>query len=265
MGCKPFGSGGGGMLPGMPGGGGGGGNKNPGGAIPGFDALFGDPSHPNIFKSQINYTDPLGPGVGGQRRRGQIMRNMFSHNGDINQATNAEIGGLNEAATNPGWQDAENLARSQISGDYLHGSPELDNAMASVRAAEGREFGDTAANLRDQYSRSGMSFGTGAQQAEQAARAAAEARASGTESAARLQNYQTERGIQQQSPEMLHSALSHPIDYLSQVGSAVTGPQTQLAQVVKGLWGNGQITPVPQDVVENPGILGQVFGTVGKL
>lgn len=283
MGCNPFGGGKGGMggfLPGMPGmGGGGGGLPGMGGGSgsgnrpPGFGDLFGDPGNPHVFKSDVLYFDPLGPttkgnfrpAAGGPEQRAQIMTDLGANRTAILNATNNSRRALNKAAVDPGWREGADLARAQIRGDYLAGSPQLDAAMAGVRAAENREFGDAAANVRDQYARSGVGFGTANQQAEQAARAAASARASGVESAARLQNYQTERGIQQESPNLLHNTLGRPVDYLSQIPAAITGPQTQLAQIVKGLFGQGQIQVQPQDIVEDPGMLGQIFGTVGRL
>jgi hypothetical protein len=113
------------------------------------------------------------------------------------------------AASNQGGAVTQNT----LAGKYLDAAPKLtanvDPMLAGVRQRGQAEAADTNANIRSGFSRAGMGFSTGNQQAEQANSAAASARSNETEAAtrlsaqqaaeqARLQSYLAERGLRSQ-------------------------------------------------------------------
>lgn len=220
---------------------------------------------PNIYQSQILQSDPFGSQTGGQQQRKSIFDYLDSQRPGIEQDSAENVAALKNAAANPGYQAAQGYANSLINGDYLHGSPEFENGIASMRAASGRQAGDQAANVRDQYSRAGLKFSTAANQAQQSAGASATAGADAAEAGARAANYANERNLQNGGVDVLNKATSAPLSYLSQLSSARLAPQAQQANIVQSLAGNGSVTPVPQDVAQQSGYLGTLFGNVGKL
>jgi hypothetical protein len=167
-------------------------------------------------------------------------------------------------ARDPGWGDARTLAGSTIRGDYLNGSPQLNKAVGQMRSAAGREAGDAAANIRDQFSRNGMSFGTANQQAQQSAQAAATARANDTESAMRLDDYQQERQNQVNAVDMLGNATTIPVQLqqaADKAGMSELEYLSQMAQIVQAMSGNGQL--IKPDMVEEIGLGDQFMKAVG--
>lgn len=229
--------------------------------------------HQTISQQQPNWYDPLGPAA--MTRGGKPI---FAPTGgvplrtDVFNAIGAQIPAwmanadqsanlLGTAATDPGWEAAAKLARGEINGDYLNGSPALDNAMSSMRAASSATSANAAARARSQFAQNGMSFGTGNQEAEQNAAAGNTASANNAEAQARLQNYEAERGIQNQAPALLNSSLSSPINYLAQIPNQYLGPLSQITQIVSGLAGSGK-TAQPDTLVQKS-LYGQMMGDIG--
>jgi hypothetical protein len=206
--------------------------------------------------------DPLH--FSGRNQRRELFRGMNRIRPQL-EGLGAETAATARAgARDPGFGDARALAGSTIRGDYLNGSPQLNTAVGQMRASAGREAGDAAANIRDQFSRNGMSFGTANQQAQQSARAAATARANDTESAMRLQNYQQERQNQMNAVDMLGNATTIPVQ-LQQAADRANMSEleylSQMAQIVQALSGNGQL--VKPDMVEEIGLGDQFMKAVG--
>jgi len=226
---------------------------------------------------QPQYFDPLGPAAigangkpvfaptGGVPQRNRIFGLMNQNSNGVQEATNNLVGGLKTAAANPGFTDAANLAQHTIQGDYLHGSPELDAAMATSRRATMADAANEGARIKSQYGRAGIGFGTAAQQADQSNRAAASGQAGATEANARLQNYEQERQNQQAAPTMLQQAVSAPLNYLSQISSAYNAPLQQQADLTKTLAGGGSTATPNTTVYSDQGIANQVFQALGNL
>lgn len=159
----------------------------------------------------------------------------------MNQAGQSYASALQGAATNPGWASAQTNAAQTAAGDYLNGSPELNRALAQNQAAAGAGAANAAAQQKSLMAKNGMSWGTGQQQVEQAAQAQGNEAAAQTNALAYLQNYQAERGAQNQAGNQLSQAIGTPLSYLGQVPGAYSSGLTPAAQLISGLGSGGQI------------------------
>lgn len=219
---------------------------------------------PSYHKIQPTYYDPLGPAKkGGQAIRNNVFGVINNSLGRSQSDSAAAAEGARTAASDPAYAAAAENARRSIAGDYLHGSPELDRMLAQMRASGQREAANTQAGIRDQYSRNGMSFSTANQQAQQAAGAAATAKANEVESQARLANYTGERQNQLAAPQQLQAAQSIPLTYLQEAAGAPYSTLAPIAQLVQGLAGQGQL--VKPDILEKDSYYGSLMGATGKL
>lgn len=159
----------------------------------------------------------------------------------MNQAGQGYASALQGAAANPGWASAQSNAASTAAGNYLNGSPELNRALAQNQAAAGAGAANAAAQQKSLLAKNGMTWGTGQQQAEQAAQAQGNEAAAQTNALAYLQNYQAERQAQNNAGGQLAQAVGAPLNYLSQVPGAYSSGLTPAAQLISGLGSGGQI------------------------
>lgn len=159
------------------------------------------------------------------------------------------------AANNPAFAQGRSNLAAISRGDYLNGTPQLENAIRAGRRTALAPVADTAADLRGQFGRAGMGFSTGMEQAAQANAAAAGARAGEGEQAARLQNYQMERQLQLAAPQMAGALEAIPLQMLQQIPSAYLSPLSQEAEIIQGLSGNAATATPNSTVVKQPGIL----------
>lgn len=252
-------------------------------------------------------------------------------------ATSAEA--FRTAANDPGWDVARGNAVANMRGSYLGGGPELnrtldnyerdqgmttpqylktvsgqynqpipggvDDVVSSIRRRGSAEAADTDANIRSGYSRAGLGFGTGSQQASQANRAATSARSDELEAgvrgeerklqaanhlsergmqnqaimdqqgakrdagtfatSARVNNYGQERGRQTAGAEQLAGAKNPALNYLSNVSGQFLNPISQIAQMVQGLAGNGQIATPNTQIYTEKGWGNDVLSGIGSL
>lgn len=211
--------------------------------------------------------DPLGPasiGANGQQTftttGGVPLRDqVFNYLGNATNSLQNNASHLNamgaSAAADPGFTSAAALARRNINGDYLHGSPEFDAAMNAARTRTMADASDADARIQQQYGRAGMGWSTANQQARQANRSATAARAGETEAAARGANYMAERANQNAGAGQLQSALSTPMSYLSQANTNTLGPLSQAASIIQGLSGSGSVATPNSMVMKTPGAL----------
>jgi hypothetical protein len=198
----------------------------------------------------------------GKQEANSVFDYLHGQYGTEHAATNDAVNAYRNAANDPGWADAGNLARRTINGDFLNGSPQLDNAIASTRNAGNAEAANAAGRIREQYGQNGLGFGTAQQQAEQGAQAAATAQMNNAEAQTRLQNYQAERVNQQAAPAMLQTADSAPAQFLTSIPNAINQPQAQLAQLIGALYGKNQVVP---GLYKDDSVLTQGFNHVGSL
>lgn len=211
--------------------------------------------------------DPLGPasiGPKGQQTfttTGAIPQRdqIFDYLGNATNQLQSNAQNINAmgatAASDPGFTAAADLARKNINGDYLNGSPQLDAALNATRTRTMADASDADSRLQQQYGRAGMGWSTANQQAQEGNRAAAAARAGETEAAVRGQNYATERANQNNGASQLSSALSTPMSYLSQANQNTLAPLAQAANIVQGLSGAGQVATPNSLIMKTPGAL----------
>jgi hypothetical protein len=80
-------------------------------------------------------------------------------------------------------------------------------------------------------------------------------RAAELEAGSRAGQYGQERMLQTNAASQLSSAYSNPLNYLAQSGAPELGTMQQIAQIVQGLAGNGQIATPNSTIVKQPGVL----------
>ena len=159
----------------------------------------------------------------------------------MNAAGQASAAALQGAAANPGFGAAQTNAANTAAGDYLAGSPALNRQLAQTQAAAGAGAADAAAREKAMLNQNGMAWGTGQQQAEQAATAQGNEAAAQNNAQAYLQNYQAERGAQNQAGGQLAQAYAAPLNYLSAVPGALASGTATAAPLISGLGSGGQI------------------------
>lgn len=227
------------------------------------------------------WADPLGPtsttkrgnAVYGTSGAPQLRTGLFNAmqgyapqlNGAAGQAANSLSAGM----ASPAWRESEQLATRNLAGANLHGSPELDRAMAENRAATMGAAADQTARTQSQFAKNGMGWSTANQQATQAGTAAAAGTAERDAANTYLQNYQFERGNQNAAPGQFAQAKAAPFNYLSQGSSAVMSPLAQQGNLLSALSSGGQvITPTSTQSV-NPSLGSSILngwaGVVGNL
>lgn len=241
-----------------------------GGMNSGISQLCGSTNE--VIPQNINYNDPLGPNQsgaeapsGGPEMRAGIYNTIQQLYPGLGVNTQNSVNALRAAAANPGYADAAQLARDEINGKYLNGSPQLDAAINDTRTNAMREAQDQNARLRGQFEQNGMAFGTPQQQAQEASQGLQSSNANQAADAMRLANYQTERQNQDTAVNRLDQATGSPVNYLSQVNASELSPLSSIAQMVAGLSGGSSTSYQPQDIVNNQGYLRQLTSTVGSL
>ncbi len=246
-----------------------------------------DPLGPSWLKDKNGYNTLGSPPTNAVPLRQDIFNQLPGVTAQGNQSAQQLTQGLKTAAQNPGFQAGQDLANKTIAGGFLGGTPEFNAALAKYQAGVGKTANqvkqgalassvDSTADQRSRYSRAGMGFSTGNQQAAQSAEAAGAARANElaagiqqqgnqTEEAARVQNNLAERGAQQQGVNQLQTAQSTPLQYLSQIPSALNAPLAQEGQLVSGLASGGPIATPNTMITRQPGIYDYMLSTVGAL
>lgn len=189
----------------------------------------------------------------GQGQRSNIYSQLNQNQGNINQGTQAYTSGLKSAATNPGWATAAAEAGKTAGGSYLGGSPQLQGQLDANYNRALSASADQDARIRSQFARSGMSFSTANQQAQEANRAAAAGQAQGQNAQIIGQNYMAERQLQSQAPQQLATATGAPLSYLGAVPGAYMSPLQTQAGLVQGL-STGQVATPSTAVYNKPGL-----------
>lgn len=159
----------------------------------------------------------------------------------MNAAGQASAAALQGAAANPGFGAAQTNAANTAAGDYLAGSPALNRQLAQTQAAAGASAADAAARARSTMNENGMAWGTGQQQVQQAATAQGNEAAAQNNAQAYLQNYQAERGAQNQAGGQLAQAYAAPLSYLGAVPGALASGTATAAPLISGLGSGGSI------------------------
>lgn len=229
------------------------------GAQSGLGAFFG--VNPTYNTIHADYFDPL-YGQGQDMRTGIYNQIAGLFPGMMSNAQGAS-GAMGQAYALPGWGQAQQLASNEMQGNYLNGSPELDAAMAQMRAGSEAATANTNAGVRSQYAQNGMAFGTGNQEAEAANNAANNASANQAEAQAREQNYQAERQLQSNAVNNYATATTTPLNYLAQDNEPYMTPLTEISQIVSGLSKGGAVNN--PDTAVDPGFMKDLFGSIGSI
>lgn len=136
-------------------------------------------------------------------------------------------------ATNPGWEQATNLANNTIRGDYLGGSPQFQAGLDAIRRGGTRTAADQAASARSRASLAGAPMGTAGLQAIQAGNAATSANTEDTIAKTLAENYARERGYQMAAPGMLKEAVAAPGQLYEAGNAAQLNPLATSAQILQ--------------------------------
>jgi hypothetical protein len=184
---------------------------------------------------------PIFQASGAPQAGAQALSYLSSEMPAMNQAGQASASALQSAAANPGFQAAQTNAGATAAGDYLSGSPQLNAALAQNQAQAGAAAGNAAAAQKSMMAKNGMAWGTGQQQVEQGATAQGNEAAANTNAQAYLQNYQAERGAQNNAGSQLASAYAAPLSYLGAVPGAMSSGVAAAAPTISGLGSGGSI------------------------
>jgi hypothetical protein len=227
------------------------------------------------------WANPLGPSSIGPNGRpiftpsgaaqagSQALNYLSGSMPQMNAAGQASAAALQGAAANPGFGAAQTAAANTAAGDYLSGSPQLNRALAENQAQAGAGAADAAAHARSTLNNNGMAWGTGQQQVEQAATAQGNEAAANTNALAYLQNYQAERGAQNQAGGQLAQAYAAPLSYLGAVPGAYASGAAAAAPLISGLGSGGQIysngSQGYDSAITNPSVGADVLNAIGTL
>ena len=201
----------------------------------------------------------------------QALSYLGGNLGQMNQGAQNYASALQTAAAAPGFGAAQSNATNTAAGDYLSGSPQLNRALAQNQEVASAGAADAAARARSGMAKNGMAFGTGQQQVEQAAQANANENAANTNAQAYLQNYQAERGAQNQAGSQLQQAYSAPLSYLSAVPGAYSSGVSAAAPIISGLgsggslYSTGSTNQAVSSALTDPSVGSDVLNTIGAL
>jgi len=186
-----------------------------------------------------------------ERMNSEKFQNMLNNNADVYAKESAQ------AAYSPELASISAYGSDVLSGKYLNSPVVADyarKANGQVMAANA----DQNARTRATFSRAGMGFSTGMQQAQQADTAAASAKGASLESQIVANNYQNERALQSAAPSIIQGAQNQKLSYLAGVNQAYLNPLQQQAGITTQLLGNNQVqsptyvqTPTTADTVNN--------------
>lgn len=203
--------------------------------------------------------DPLYPGSGGSDVRNDVYGRRSGLSGNWayqSQVSQSEL--QNQANDNYWLSTAYPFFKSQTAGSYLGGSPQLTNQINTLRQQSLRELGDTQADIKARYARTGQAVSTGVTQQLLQSGAAARARSDADQAAIIGQNYVRERDFQNRSPSSAEAVSYIPSNLRAQGVNVTFDPLTKSAQLATALSG-GASTNNPT-VIQKPGALDYALG-----
>lgn len=149
------------------------------------------------------------------------------------QASQSAAQSFLTAAQNPAYSQAQNLGMQTLRGDFLRGTPEFRQQLASLQAGAARRGADFASRLAQNYALRGASpTSTATAQALQAGQAAERAGANEQALNAILANQARERMLQYQAPEMIYKAAQMPGQLQATAAQQYLDPYRQLTGIV---------------------------------
>lgn len=207
--------------------------------------------------------DPLYPGSGGSDIRGSVYGDRANRTGQWMTRADTAAGNLDTRAADPFWGQAYNNFQAQSRGDYLAGSPQLDGQISGMRQQSQREQGDTQADIKSRYARTGQTLSTGVNQQLLQSGAAARARSDANQSAIIGQNYVRERDFQNRAPQSAEYVSNIPGNLAAQATGLQFDPMGKSSQLATSMSG-GASTNNPT-VIQKPGALDYALGFTSAL
>lgn len=202
---------------------------------------------------------------GASSARSYVYGQAGARRGTAQENRDRMTGYITSAAENPVLAESVDLARRQIRGDYLDGSPQLADYLDRIQSMAERGGADEEAAIRSRFQRGGVNFSTGQQLASQGVRAAR--RTQGEDNASRIMfgNYGQERQIQQRSPGMAESSLAAPINFLGQLNPALYDDLSKESDLIMKMATGGGLATPNVSVVQKPGALDYATQILGVL
>ena len=211
---------------------------------------------PNVYNM---YGQANTPNTGAISSMGNIFGAL--NGGGFSQAQGASqnyANSLISAASNPGIGSIYNYAQNELNGNNLQ-NPLVSQYAQQAYQGQVAQGANNAARQRASAARAGMGFSTANQQASDADMAAASASGSQQRSQILSQNEQFERGLQQQAPGLLSSAIGMPSSYLGQVNNALYAPYQSQAGITSTLTGGNPNVSQAQ-LLQQPNFSQQLAG-----
>lgn len=213
------------------------------------------------------YFGPYGTGVQpqGQTNADAISKasqDPFAQSQAIAQNTAATA---TQNAASPVYGAANGLYENEVQGDYLNGNPALTKQLQATQQQANQSAGNQVAQIKGADQRAGMQFSTADQEAQQGAQAQQNATAQETNAGAINQNYQNERQIQNQAPQLANQNQANQLN-MGQAGiSALYSPLTAAANLNTGLYSGGSVATPNTALIQQPGALDYLTQILGAL
>lgn len=217
-------------------------------------------------------TSNVDPMLSGVRARGQAeaadananVRSSMSRAGMGFSTANQQAEQANAAAASA--RSGETEAATRFAAQQAAEQARL-NAYLTERGIQSQTAGteDAASRAMNAIKAQNYMQERGYQNAAGAATDAATQRTAELEAGSRANQYGQERVLQSNAASQLDKAYSTPLNYLSQANSPQLNTVSQIAQIIQGLSGQGQIATPNSTIVRQPGVYDYALGTLGAL
>jgi hypothetical protein len=198
-----------------------------------------------------------------QDQQGLLNYTQGTLNPQLQQSGQQTAAGLESAASNPFWTQAQGNAAATAGGAQLNGSPELNKALTSNTEQALAGAANENARNTSTMEKNGMAPSVATGQANQANMAAAGAQAQNQNNQAFEQNYATERQNQINAPGQFAQAQATPLNYLSQVPTALMNPESAQGNLLSALASGGQVVDPNTLTSSSPSEMSNVLNTIG--
>lgn len=212
------------------------------------------------------------PMLSGVRARGQAeaadananTRSAFNRAGMGFSTANQQAEQANAAAASARSNETESATR--FAAQQASEQARL-NAYLAERGIQSQTAGaeDSATRAMNALKAQNYMQERGYQNAAGQATDSARQRSAELEAGTRSGQYGQERALQSNAASQLSAAYSNPLNYLSQSATPQLSNISQIAQIIQGLSGNGQIATPNSTIVKQPGVYDYALGTLGAV
>lgn len=224
------------------------------------------------LNSAPQLTANVDPMLAGVRARGQAeaadananVRSSLSRAGMGFSTANQQAETANAAAATA--RSNETDAATRLNAQQTAEQARL-NAYLAERGIQAQASGaeDAANRATNAIKAQNYMQERGYQNAAGAASDSAAQRAAELEAGTRSGQYGQERALQSNAASQLSGAYANPLNYLAQSSTPQLSTMSQIAQIVQGLAGNGQIATPNSTIVKQPGVYDYALGTLGAV